>query len=1120
MDETDLDVAASRLAHFLHAHADALKAGGVRRVTFAVPPPGKRGTVVAGHGSSFFTFRQRREWQEDRLMRHIEPSLAFQLDLKRLSNFNIARVPLGKRDVSAARVVHVYRATPKRGHGGARLFVRALVRQTSKVDGVAQADSYPGPERVLVQAIAAIEAVQGSSNVVDGARNHIFLNVLGDALVEPHVVERMAKHLGRRYASRLATARVGQVELKVNARLDKDSPSIPVRVIASNPTGFGLRIDTYVEAADPMRPGHSLFYSISGGDDGGAAGALAAMGLMSPSSQSSHESSFSQNDLDDLEGQSGSPTSPELHGLDASTPYPVSSPLEEKRSRALSSTTAYCYDFPAIFHKAVERSWIAHAAGRRGVDIPSPSTLAVFEELVLEDEIDAQGLKPIGNGLATTTRAPGLNSIAMVAWRARFKTPQYPGGRDVILIANDITTDAGSFGTREDALFLAASREARRLGVPRLYIAANSGARIGMADEVKRAFKVAWVDAKDPLKGFEYLYLDEDAYAQLGPQGRKSVICDPPVVVNGGETRRRISAIVGEGSDLGVENLRGSGLIAGETSRAYDETFTLTYVAGRSVGIGAYLVRLGQRTIQKGKDAAIILTGYQALNTLVGAPVYSSNLQLGGPGIMFANGVSHACVRNDLEGVASMLLWLSYVPERRAASLPITRMVREDPVDRDVAYVNDPAVTSDPRLLITGTPDALTGEWLGGLMDHGSFTEYMAGWAKTMITGRARLGGVPVGVILPEARNVVTRIPADPASPDSQERVVTQAGNVWYPDSSYKTACAIRDVNREGLPLVFLINLRGFSGGQRDMYDAVLKYGSMIVDALVEFKQPVIVYIPPGGELRGGAWVVVDPTINDNVMEMWCDDSARGGVLEASGAASIKFRGNDQVLAMHRVDAQLRELDEKLRAAKAADNKDEAKAVGEAIKQREAALGPVYKQLATMFADCHDRPGRMVAKGVVRGVVSWANARRFFALRLKRLLREFEVAGKLVADVGSMAAARALLKDVFVENCVAANAGSWESSDAVALDWLSGAEGGAAVEAKARQLRAHSIAAQVEELGNTDPAAMLRGMMNLISRMSDEGRLAEREKLVSTLRRGVFILSSSASGAGANNVAS
>lgn len=49
---------------------------------------------------------------------------------------------------------------------------------------------------------------------------------------------------------------------------------------------------------------------------------------------------------------------------------------------------------------------------------------------------------------------------------------------------------------------------------------------------------------------------------------------------------------------IGVENLRGSGMIAGETSRAYDEAFTLSYVTGRSVGIGAYLVRLGQRTIQ------------------------------------------------------------------------------------------------------------------------------------------------------------------------------------------------------------------------------------------------------------------------------------------------------------------------------------------------------------------------------------------------------------------------------------------------------------------------------------------------------------------------------------------
>ena len=60
-----------------------------------------------------------------------------------------------------------------------------------------------------------------------------------------------------------------------------------------------------------------------------------------------------------------------------------------------------------------------------------------------------------------------------------------------------------------------------------------------------------------------------------------------------------------------------------------------------------------------------------------------------------------------------------------------------------------------------------------------------------------------------------------------------------------------------------------------DMYGEILKYGAYIVDGLVEYKQPVFVYIPPFGELRGGAWVVVDPKINPDVMEMYADKDSR-----------------------------------------------------------------------------------------------------------------------------------------------------------------------------------------------------------------------------------------------------
>lgn len=54
-------------------------------------------------------------------------------------------------------------------------------------------------------------------------------------------------------------------------------------------------------------------------------------------------------------------------------------------------------------------------------------------------------------------------------------------------------------------------------------------------------------------------------------------------------------------------------MIAGETSQAYNEIVTISMVTCRAIGIGAYLLRLGQRVVQI-ESAHIILTGYSALN--------------------------------------------------------------------------------------------------------------------------------------------------------------------------------------------------------------------------------------------------------------------------------------------------------------------------------------------------------------------------------------------------------------------------------------------------------------------------------------------------------------------------
>ena len=189
-------------------------------------------------------------------------------------------------------------------------------------------------------------------------------------------------------------------------------------------------------------------------------------------------------------------------------------------------------------------------------------------------------------------------------------------------------------------------------------------------------------------------------------------------------------------------------------------------------------------------------------------------------------------------GCEAIVRWLSYVPAT-ANDLKPGMLAPADPVDRPVT-ARPPADGSpyDVRELLDNADGT-------GLFDKGSFTETLAGWGKTVVAGRAKLGGIPFGVISVETRTVEAVVPADPANPDSRESIKPQAGQVWYPDSAHKTAQAIADFGRgEKLPLMILANWRGFSGGTRDMYDEVLKFGAKIVDELTKYDMPVRVPRP------------------------------------------------------------------------------------------------------------------------------------------------------------------------------------------------------------------------------------------------------------------------------------
>ena len=495
------------------------------------------------------------------------------------------------------------------------------------------------------------------------------------------------------------------------------------------------------------------------------------------------------------------------------------------------------------------------------------------------------------------------------------------------------------------------------------------------------------------------------------------------------------------------------------------------------------------------------MTGAQALNNLLGREVYSSNLQLGGTQIMYRNGVSHMTANDDFAGIAKIVEWMSFVPEKRNAPLLISPGT--DSWNRDVEFMPPQRQPFDVRWMIEGRD--IDGTFESGLFDRDSFVESLGGWAKTVVVGRARLGGIPLGVIAVESRTVENVSPADPANPDSIEQIANEAGGVWYPNSAFKTAQAINDFNfGEQLPLMILANWRGFSGGQRDMYNEVLKYGSFIVDALVKYEQPIFVYVPPFGELRGGSWVVVDPTINPTFMEMYADEQARGGVLEPEGIVGIKYRREKQLETMARLDPEYAALKQQA----ASDlSKEEFDAVKAKMTQREKQLLPVYNQVALQFADLHDRAGRMKAKGVIRDSIQWSESRRFFYWRLRRRLNEEYLLRRMSNSVYSMTACSNAIPPNVAANRVAelrhanlrrlaawTGIANFEHADKDVAVWYE--DNRKAVADKIEAMRSQNFAAEICNVLSSNKRDGMVGVREMLRSMP----LEEREQLIKFLQ--------------------
>ena len=413
-----------------------------------------------------------------------------------------------------------------------------------------------------------------------------------------------------------------------------------------------------------------------------------------------------------------------------------------------------------------------------------------------------------------------------------------------VLITHNQSIGYGSFSMDECVVFKKASELARKYECPRVYIANSSGARLDYISP--NVIKMIQYDSDK-----EQCYITKSNFKLISEENQKRLVIDGDNI-----DKIYISAIKNDGAN----NLDGCAMIASETSLAYDLIPTISYCSTYSVGIAAYLCRLGHRVIQK-KGSSLLLTGYRALNQLLSDDsIYQSNEQLGGVGVMGPNGVSQRIVETDEQGVASIEQYLRFVNYKTS-------------VPNDTVYIKDRVP-----------------ETLKNIVDTNSFYELMKGYATGIKTGRARIGGTSFGVIFPNPYPCKKEVPVNPEDKSSSKQISNVAPSVLYPDTSYKFAQAINDVNREGLPLLIVLNLRGFSGGTMAMFTEVLKMGSKILDALRVFNQKCILYIPDKSELRGGAQVVLSKSVNPDKIHFWVSDKSRVNILEVAGGFDVKYK--------------------------------------------------------------------------------------------------------------------------------------------------------------------------------------------------------------------------------------
>ena len=273
----------------------------------------------------------------------------------------------------------------------------------------------------------------------------------------------------------------------------------------------------------------------------------------------------------------------------------------------------------------------------------------------------------------------------------------------------------------------------------------------------------------------------------------------------------------------------------------------IAIVMGSCTAGGAYVPAMSDETVIVKEQGTIFLGGPPLVKAATGELVSAEELG-GGDVHTRLSGVADHLAQNDAHALAIARRIVGNLNRRKPEQLEL-RPARDPAYDPHELYGVIPTDTRKPYDVR---------EVIARIVDGSEFDEFKARYGTTLVTGFARIFGMPVGIV---ANN-----------------------GILFSESANKGAHFIELCCQRRIPLVFLQNITGFMVGRKYENEGIARHGAKMVTAVACAQVPKFTVII-GGSFGAGNYGMCGRAYSPRFLWMW--PNARISVMGGEQAASV-----------------------------------------------------------------------------------------------------------------------------------------------------------------------------------------------------------------------------------------